>query len=432
MPKPYASPARFAPVASSVAAALWLTACGSKNEFVTPPPPTVTVQAPIVRTVTTYEEFPGTTTAYETVEVRARVKGILEKIQFEAGDFVQADDVLFVIEQEPFIAAQKVAQGRVASAQAELDLAETERSRKEAAVAGGGISKLDYETAVAKRDAAKAALDIAEADLDQANLDLQYTEVTAPVAGKTSKNLVDIGNLVGAAEATLLTTMVNDEKIFANFEVNERSVIRYLRTREERLRRGVSKAATEWELKLRLADGKVYGMPGEANFFDNVLDADSGTVNARAVFPNPKGHLLAGLFVRVMIPETVEGAVMVPRQSIQRDLDGYYVLIVNAQDVVEKRLVEPGAVVDETLQIVGGGTPEPPGGDGSEGGPDGEDKAKTFEEATSATSAQRGLTGDERIIVRGFQRAREGSKVAPQMVAATPEAPPEPAPQQAE
>jgi multidrug efflux system membrane fusion protein len=407
--------------------ALGVASCAKKNEFVALPPPDVDVQAPEVRDVTTYREYPGTTSALETVEVRARVKGILEQINFKPGDFVKAEDILFVIEKAPFIAAQKVAQGRVAAAEADLKLAETELARKKEAVAKQAISKLDYETAVGKRDAAKAARDITEAELDNANLDLEYTDVLASIEGKTSKNFVDIGNLVGASETTLLTTVVKDSEVFANFEIDERSVVEYLRTRETRLKQGVSKVAETWTLKLRMADGRVYSEDGKANFFDNVLDPDAGSVQARAVFPNPKGHLLSGLFVRVMIPQVVEDAIMVPRQSIQRDLDGFFVLIVDGENVVEKRLVKPGPVVDQSLQIVNrraSATASDPGVTPPEGA---SDAVKKFAAAT--TSGDRtGLDGDERVVVRGFQRAREGSKVNPKTPAPTATPPETPAP----
>ncbi|MFV1996096.1 MAG: efflux RND transporter periplasmic adaptor subunit, partial [Verrucomicrobiales bacterium] len=354
-----------------------LASCGPSNEFVAPPPPEVTVSEPEVRDVITYLEFPGRTEGVASVDIRARVAGFLKERLFRPGEYVEKGDALFIIEQEPFQAAVASAQAALDAARADAVIAETELGRKKKAAESNAIAKVEVERAVADLDAARAAVKGAEAVLHDAEISLSYTDIRAPIAGRVSLDLVDLGNLVGAGEATLLTTVVNDDPLYAYFEVNERQILPFLGSRPTAEHDQIKRSGNILPLKLRLSDGTVYEGDGEIDFVDNRVDAATGTVRVRAVFPNSGNQLAAGLFVRVMLPEKVPMAVMVPRHAIQRDLAGDFVLVADAENIVRHRNVTPGAVVDD-LRIV-----------------------------------TEGLEAGERVIVEGLQRAREGLAVKP-------------------
>ncbi len=358
--------------------AVALSGCGGgKNEFMPAPPPEVTVQTPEQRDVTTYMEFPGRTSPYRTVEIRARVKGFLEKREFDQGQPVKKGDILFTIEPESFKAAVEAAEGDLASAQAALQIATTDKGMKEQAGKTNAISKLDVEKARANEKAAAAAVKVAQAALDNAKIDLSYTKIMAPEPGRTSRALVDIGNLVGSGDSTLLTTIINDTIIYAYFEVNERIILPYLGARTKAGEEGVKKVKNHGRVRLRLGNGEEYSKDGVIDFVDNTVDANTGTIQLRGKFDNSEAELVSGLFVRVMIPEEKKAAILVSRQAIQRDMQGDYVLVVNEENVVERRDVTATNVVGQTKII------------------------------------EKGLTASERVIVQGLQRAREGIEVKP-------------------
>ncbi len=361
-----------------VAIATALSGCGGgKNEFVPPPPPKVTVQLPEQRDVTTYMEFPGRTTPYRKVEIRARVQGFLEKSAFEEGQPVKEGDLLFTIERESFAAALESAEGDLASAQASLEISTTDRAMKEKAGLTNAISKLDVEKSRANEKAAVAAVKVAQAALDKAKINLSYTKIMAPEAGRTSRSLVDIGNLVGAGDSTLLTTIINDTTVYAYFEVNERVILPYLGKRAKADGEKPEKGKNHGRVRLRLGNGKEYPKDGVIDFVDNTVDANTGTIQLRGKFDNSDAELVSGLFVRVMIPHEVKNAVLVPRQAIQRDMQGDFVLVVNEENMVERKNVIASEVVGETKII------------------------------------EKGLSATERVIVQGLQRAREGIEVEP-------------------
>ena len=337
-------------------AILALSSC-QKNTFVPPPPPKVTVVTVQPRDVTTFYEQAGRTEAFESVEVRARVKGILQTIDFEPGSWVEKGQLLFTIEPETYEAAVAAANADLGKAEAALQIATTQRKRKEQA--GRGVSELDVEAGRLPR---------------RPRLDLSYTKVKAPLSGRVSRNLVDLGNLVGSGEASLLTTIVNDSPVYAYFDINERVLLPYLTTRSGPEDREFH-PKDDLSVKLRTSDRKIYEKKGEIDYIDNRVDPDTGTIQVRAVFANPDKKLAAGLFVKVMLPEDVKQALLVPRLAIQRDLSGRFVLVVDKDGTVVRRNITPQQVVD-TEQVVTGE-----------------------------------LEAGDRVIVQGLQRAREGIKV---------------------
>ena len=349
-----------------------LASCGPENTYQEPPPPQVTVAPPEVREVTTYDSFVGRAEAVETIEIRARVKGFLETIEFAPSDLVEAGSTLFTIEKAPFQAARDAADAQLKVAIANKDLQEATYLRTKDSFDKGAASEIELLEVTAKRDAADAEVGVARAALDAAEIDLGYTTITTPVTGRVSRDLVNLGNLVGADGSTLLTTVVVDDPIHVYFNVDERSLLRYLelRPREER---GRDRQPVSFEL----LDGREYESTGHVDFGENRVDPNTGTIEIRAEVPNPAGQLFPGLFMRVKVPRTTEEAMLVPETSLQRDLTGPYLLVVNAENVVARR--------DVTL------------GD------------KTGRQRIIAE----GLEVDERVIVNGLQRARPGLTVAP-------------------
>ena len=363
-----------------------LSGCGEENQFVPPPPPQVGVQSPLIETATVYSDYAGRTSGSARVEIRARVTGFLQKTHFNAGNFVEEGDLLFTIEPEQFEAAVRTAEGNLAKAEADLEIATTNyKKRKKAFDETGAISEIDVLSADADRKAAEAGVAITEAALSNAKRDLGYTEIHAPVSGRISNARVDQGNLVGAADPTLLTDIITVRPIYFNFEVGEREVLRYLTDMPNAENPDGSGKGKELELELVLADGSTFDEKGKFDFVDNSVNPDSGTLKARALFENTGGLLADGLFARVRIPEETENAVQVPSMAIQRDLGGSFVLTVGEAGVVGRRTVIPTQLSVGTMKII-----EP------------------FDEAKGT-----GLQASDRFVVSNLQRAREGIKVIP-------------------
>ncbi|MEM7144604.1 MAG: efflux RND transporter periplasmic adaptor subunit [Verrucomicrobiota bacterium] len=371
--------------------------CAPSNEFVEPPPPEVAVQYPLVEDATVLLEFPGRTQAYARVEIRARVKGFLEQRHFQPGQYVDKGQLLFTIEPDQFEAAVRSEKGNLAKAQADLEIAKANVSRREQAGVGA-VSEIDLEAARADEAAAAAAVEIAKASLADAERDLSYTQIDTPTNGRVSRDLVDRGNLVGASDPTLLTTVVQDNPVYFNFEVSERAILPYLGNRptaerpNEMVKRPPAKMDDEerddTQLTLFLSTGEPYPIKGEFEFIDNAVNPETGTIQVRAEFENPDGQLADGIFGRVGIPQKIEKAVMVPRAALQRDLDGSFALVVGPDNVVERRVVTPSEFTVDEYRIV-----------------------------------EEGLTGDDLVIVSNLQRAREGITVKPVEQAADAEGP---------
>ena len=347
--------------------------CGNRNAFEAPPPPEVTVQMPAVRDVVTYLELSGQTKSVETVEIRARVKGFLKSMDYQPGEVVEVGDLLFTIEPEEYQAALASAESRLARARADLSLAENTYQRKEQLFVQDAISDLEYLESRAQQEAAAAQVREAEAAVANARLDLSYTQIRAPIAGRISRERRTVGNLVGSGENTLLTTLVKDDPIYAYVTVSERDLIPHLSERAED-----PVAAERKVVKLKLADGTVYPLDGVLDFLDNVFDASTGTIQARALFPNPEHALVSGLFVRVLIPRENPDAILVPDLALQLDMSGFYALVVNSEGTVEARYVTPGDKVGAERIIL------------------------------------KGLSPTDRVIVKGLQRARPGIAVKAQ------------------
>ncbi len=345
-----------------------------------PPPPVVSVAVPLEQEITDYLDFTGNTAALESVQLRARVKGFLESIHFTAGARVNKDDLLFVIDPKPFQASLDRAKAELKSRQAALQLAEFDYNRLKKLYEQGDAAEYEYNSAVANRNSALAGVAGAEAAVVEAQLNLDYTQVKAPTSGRISRNLVDVGNLVGAGDSTLLATIVNDDSVYAYFTVSELDLLALLRQYPRRpttTQPNVQKPP----VFLALADEKEYAHQGVVDSSDPQLDPSTGTLQARAVFPNPDGLLTPGLFARIRVPVSQpRKALMVSERALGLDQGQRYVLVVNEQQVVEYRRVQTGAL-EQGLRVI-----------------------------------VNGLNANEQVIVNGLQRVRPGVKVSPQRV----------------
>ena len=358
-----------------VAMIVTTVACQKAPQVVAPTPPEVTVSTPTQRDVTLFEEFVGTTQARESVEIRARVQGYLEKMAFEPSSFVRKGEVLFVIEPGPYVAQRDRAAAGLKSAEAGLRRAESDLERLEQAVKTNAVSEQEVTRARAERDQASASLLEAEAALTTAEIQLGYTTVKAPIDGLVSRNLVDLGNLVGAGEATLLTTVRRIDPIFAYFEVSERFIAAQLDQSGGHREPGTGE---NLDATLLLKETGLE-IEGKVDAVDNTVDAATGTIQIRAIFPNPDARVFPGFFVHVRLPgEMLENAVLVEETAIGTDLGGRYVMVVGPDNIVEKRPIEPGPLQDDMTRVV-----------------------------------LEGLEPGERYITVGLQRARPGLPVTP-------------------
>jgi len=368
-------------------------ACGKQAETGPPPPPDVGVAQPIQRDVTLYSEHLGTTEAFESVEVKARVSGELERITFVPSTIVEEGAQLFVIEPRLYKAERDAADAALKSAQADLARTESDLQRVEQAVKTNAVSQSDVDLARANRDMARASVLSAEAALDSAELQYSYTQVRAPITGQVGRTRVDRGNIVSGSQGTLLTTVNRMQPMFVYFDAPEEIVLRALKNldlttvvdinaEDEASRRGVTNA----EVATLIDEGFPY--TGPIDFVSNTVDAATGTIQLRAVLPNEEMNLFPGLFVRVRIPMGVlENAVLIREEALGTDLGGRYVYVVGEGNVVEQRYVELGPV-------------EPDG----------------------MVPITEGLDGAETYIVDGMLRARPGMPVTPDAVTNEPDA----------
>jgi len=361
----------------SLALAVVFSAFGCGGTEVTteaPPLPEVTVAYPEQRDVTNYLEFTGQTRAVEAVEIVARVQGVLEEMHFEPSTIVKEGDLLFVIEPEPYIASRDAADADVKTWEAELVRAKADLERLELAIQTNAVSAQEVDRARADVQQAEANLLGAKANLHQAEINLDYTQVRAPIGGLVSRNLVDLGNLVGSTGNTVLTTVMRIKPIYAYFDMSERYLLEALSERDIT----VVDPPQEGEAFLGLSNEEGWPHAGGIDYIDNTVNTATGTIQIRAVFPNERGQLFPGLFARIRIPVTIEeGALLVSEQAIGTDLGGKYLLIVGEDDVVELRHVELGALEGE-LRVI-----------------------------------RSGIEARERYIINGLQRARPGLPVTP-------------------
>ena len=354
------------------AAAIALTAGCHRAEKPAEILPAVTVSRPVEEPVIEYTELTGTVAASKTVQLMARVPGFLESVDFKDGDIVKEGQVLFVIEQPPYVEQVKLNEAALVRAQAELD-------RQEAMMKENATARTTVENWVSQRDQAKAQLELAK-------INLGYTKVAAPFTGRIGARQVDPGNVVGTNGPTLLATLEQLQPIYVNFNLNERDAL-HLRDLMKQYHIELGSRVGKEPVEVGLQSEKGYPHVGVLDFADNSLSTATGTIALRGVFKNEDTTLFPGLFARVRLPMGGPRPMLViPGSAIGSDQQGDYVYVVGADDVVARRSIVRGPITEKGFAI------------------------------------RSGLQKDDRVIVNGILNARSGEKVAPS------EATPVPAP----
>lgn len=321
-------------------------------------------------------ELPGRLEASRVAEVRARVAGIVLKREFHEGSDVKAGDVLFRIDPSPFQAAYASAQAAVAKAEAARLQADLKVERYKPLVEFNAISKQEYDDAIAAQKQAAAELASAKAARQTASLNLGYATVTAPISGRVGRAQVTEGALVGQGEATLLATVQQIDPIYLNLTQSSTDALRL----QTAIANGQITGVGDGQAKITLVteDGRVYPQSGKLLFSDLTVDASSGALTLRAVFPNPDHVLLPGMYVRARLEQAVnEQAITVPQQAVIRSNEGASVWVVGADGKVAARPIKTGSVQGDAWIV------------------------------------REGLAAGDRVIVEGLQKAKPGVTVKP-------------------
>jgi RND family efflux transporter MFP subunit len=333
----------------------------------------------VEREVLEWDDYTGRLEPTHSVEVRARVSGYLESVQFRPGQIVEAGALLFVIDPRPYQAELDRARAAAARSRSALELARNEARRAERLVARKAISQEEYEARTASLRNAEAELAGADAAIRSAALDLEFTEIHSPIRGRVSRDLVNVGNLIngGSAGATLLTTVVSLDPIHCYFEVDERAVLRY--TELSRAGRRASSRDAPNPVLLQVADETGFPHVGTMDFVDNAIDPQTGTLTGRAIFPNPDLKLTPGLFARVrLIGSGKYTATLLPDSAIGTDQAERFVFVLDGQNQIARKRVVPGPMI-EGFRIV-----------------------------------REGITTADRVVVAGLQAIHPGLIVDPQ------------------
>lgn len=342
-----------------------------------PPKPKVVVSRALDREVTEWDEYTARLEAIEYVEVRARVSGYLQAVNFKDGAFVQKGDLLFQIDARPYEAVLHRAEGDLAVAKARLQLARTKLDRAQKLVGRDAISREEADTRAAEARQAEASVAASVAAVDAAKLDVEFTQIRAPIAGRAGRKLVTEGNLItggSGSQGTLLTTVVSLDPIYVYFEADERAYLKYQRLAQTGER--PSSRDVRNPVQIGLADEEGFPHEGYMDFVDNQLDPGTGTMIGRAVLPNPYYSFTPGLFARLRLPGRPRyRAFLIPDEAVVSDQSRKLVYVVDDQGVVHDRQVTLGPLY-EGLRIV-----------------------------------QDGIGAGDRIIVSGVQRARPGLAV---------------------
>jgi multidrug efflux system membrane fusion protein len=354
-----------------------------------PPAPKVSVAKPVRKLVSDYDEYVGRFVAYDFVEVRARVSGYLDQIHFKDGQLVRQGDKLFTIDRRPFEASLEQARAALEQARANLAFAEADLKRGSNLVPGTSITQQTLDQRTQAKRVAEASVMAQEAALKQAELDLQFTELKAPISGRIGDRRVSTGNLVtggATGTTTLLATVVSVDPIRFEFTMDEASYLRYLKAATAQASSSTNRGMS-LPVRLKLIDENDFVHQGKIDFVDNAIDRSSGTIRARAEFPNPDGKLTPGMFGRIQITVAPpEMALLVPDSAIGTEQVRKFVYAVSDDHVANPKYVTLGPIVDG-LRVI-------------------------------AT----GLDANDTVVVNGLMRVRPGIKVAPEQATAASEA----------
>jgi len=364
------------------AAFLWAQASFAPGAFAQggpPQAPPVTVAKPVVKEIVEQDDYTGRFEAADAVELRARVSGYLEAVRFRDGQIVREGDLLFVIDKRLYQSTLARTTAAVNAAQTRLDFARLDFERFERLARSGTAPERQLEQTRQTFQQAQADIAALRADQETARLNLGFTEIRSPLSGRIGRKLVSEGNLV-TADQTLLATVVSIDPIYLNFDIDERSYIAYTR-RVQAGEQQSGRAGAGFDVRAGLLDERDMPRIGRLEFLDNRIDPASGTMRARATFPNKDGLLTPGLFGRVQVPgSNPYKAVLIPGEAIGADQDRRFVWVVADDGSVAIRLIRPGPRIDG-YRIV-----------------------------------RTGLDGSERIVVVGLQRVRPGGRVTAQTI----------------
>ncbi|ARQ00726.1 efflux RND transporter periplasmic adaptor subunit [Pseudorhodoplanes sinuspersici] len=376
--------------------AFLLAGCGQgqQQQKAAPPPPAVTVAEPIKRNVIDQDEYVGRFVAVDSVEIRARVSGYLEKIHFKDGQMVKEGELLFTIDKRPFQNTLAQARANLAQARANLAYAEADLLRGQQLVKDKTITEQTYEQRLQAQRIAVATVAANEASVKQAELDLEFTELRSPLTGRIGDRRVSVGNLVTggtSGNTTLLATIVSTDPIRFEFTFDEASYLRY-----ERLALSGGKKAKKDDIaarggstlvRLKLIDEKDFIHVGRMDFLDNVIDRSTGTIRGRATFANAAGVFTPGMFARLQVPASPPyQALLIPDSAIGSEQARKFVYVVRPDNSIAQKYVVLGQLSDGDRVI------------------------------------KSGIEADDRVVVDGLMRVRPGVKVDPQVGAAPPPA----------
>ena len=384
---------RRARYVAALALAALVVGCGDntpQKQGGAPPPPQVTVAKPTQRTVSDYDEYVGRFAAVDSVEVRARVSGYLDSVDFKDGQMVKQGDLLFTIDKRPFQTALDQSRANRQLAQSNLTFTESDLKRAQQLVTEKTITEQVFEQRSQAYRNAQASVAAASAAVRQAELDMQFTELRAPVDGRIGDRRVSPGNLVTggtSGNTTLLATIVSQDPIHFEFTFDEASYLRYERMAKQGA--DVASRGPGVNVSLKLIDEKDFSHEGRMDFVDNAIDRSTGTIRGRALFKNPNAVFTPGMFARVRVPASPPyRALLVPDTALGTEQAKRYLLVVGADNMVTMKYVTVGDLVDGDLRVI-----------------------------------KEGLSADDRVIVDGLMRARAGIKVTPQEQGAKPAKP---------
>ena len=343
-----------------------------------PPPPTVTVARPVHREVIEWDEYTGRLDAVESVEVRARVGGLIMSTPFQEGAIVKKGDLLVEIDARPFQAELDSKIAAEKQAEAQVQLAQITYDHTKELMPAQSASEIEWRQAEANLDQAKAVLAGAKANVNAAELNVEWTRVIAPIDGRISRRYVTPGNVItgGTGTGTLLTTITSIDPIYCYLDADERSVLRY----QKMAREGTRVSARQGRVPCFLQLSNETGFPHEGliDFADNRMDPNTGTILARGVFPNPQGWLTPGFFARIRVPGSGRyKAWLLPDTAVVTDQGQRLLLVVGPDNKVQSRPVELGALFGDLRAI------------------------------------RRGISAEDRVVIQGQLQARPGTVVAP-------------------
>jgi RND family efflux transporter MFP subunit len=367
---------------------LLLNACGQHGGAQAPPAPEVSVAQVLEKRVKDWDEFTGRLQAVESVEIRPRVSGYIDKVAFTEGSLVKQGDLLFVIDPRPYQADYDRANADVKRYKTALELARVELTRVQHLKDSGAVSQEELDERKSTVAQAESNVGGSEASLESAALNLNWTRVTSPIAGRVSRAEITRGNLVtgGINGGTLLSTVVSIDPIYLYFDADEQSFLRYTQTAHSGA--GLNTPGGGNPVMVGLANEDGFPHEGSVDFVDNQLNPQTGTIRARAVLMNKDGRFTPGLFARVQLLGSGEySAILIEDRAVNTDQSQKYVLVLGAENKIEYRKVTLGRVVDG-LRIV-----------------------------------REGLKAGDVIVVNGAQRVHPGVTVTPQRVTMGTDAP---------